>query len=367
MKIVSPPAPPKRVLLVCTRRIGDVLLATPLARSLKQGWPGTRLDMLVFRGTESVLEGNPDIDAVIAVPARARLGEKLSQLRRLWRSYDLAVSPIASDRARLYCWIAGRYRLGLINPEADSRIWKLLLNDWLAFDDLNTHTVSMGLQLAERVGVTRRREVIAPTPSDHPERITELLAPLNSAPFAVIHPYPKFRYKMWRPEAWMELAQWLLARRIGVVLTGGPDGDEVAYVQAIARQLSGAVVDLAGSLRLAETAAVIRQSCLFVGPDTVVTHIAAATGTPTIALFGPSNPVKWGPWPKDWNHDESPWPWRGGGRQGNVIMIQGPGDCVPCRLEGCDRHIDSDSECLQNIRVATVIGAAETLLGQANA
>jgi heptosyltransferase-3 len=323
--------------------------------------------MLVFRGTESVFEGNPDIDAVMAVPARAGLGEKLSQLRRLWRRYDLAVSPIASDRARLYCWIAGRYRLGLINPEGESRIWKLLMSDWLPFDDLNTHTVSMGLQMAERLGATPRRAVIAPTPTAHPERIAQLLAPLNGASFAVIHAYPKFRYKMWRPEAWVELSQWLLARQIGVVFTGGPDGDEVAYVQAITRQLSGAMVDLAGSLRLAETAAVIRQSCLFVGPDTVVTHIAAATGAPTIALFGPSNPVKWGPWPKDWNHDASPWPWRGGGRQGNVIMIQGPGDCVPCRLEGCDRHIDSDSDCLQNIGVATVIAAVETLLGKADA
>ncbi|MGZ3240824.1 MAG: hypothetical protein ACXWJK_10825, partial [Burkholderiaceae bacterium] len=54
--------------------------------------------------------------------------------------------------------------------------------------------------------------------------------------------------------------------------------------------------------------------------------------------------------------------WRGGGRQGNVMMIQGQGDCVPCLLEGCDRHINSDSLCLKQIASSTLINAAREML-----
>ena len=145
-----------------------------------------------------------------------------------------------------------------------------------------------------------------------------------------------------------------------MLLTGGPDQAERAYAEAIAAQTSA--LNLAGQLSLAETAELIAPAKLFAGPDTAVTHIAAAVGTPTIALFGPSNPVKWGPWPKGWANPASPWPWRGSKRQGNVTLIQGPGDCVPCMLEGCDRHIHSDSQCLQEISKADVIAAAEAIL-----
>jgi heptosyltransferase-3 len=351
--------PPRHVLLVCTRRIGDVLLTTPLARSLKHAWPEARIDMLVFEGTEGILEGDPDIDNVITVPSRTEFAGKLAQFRSLWRRYDLALSPLATDRARLYCWVAGRRRLGLINPQAKDRAKALLLNDWLRFDDLHTHTVTMGLRLAEQLGVSVCREVVPPAVEDGGARVTNLLEPLRGAPFAVIHPYPKFSYKMWHREGWLELARWLHQAGLRIVITGGPYTDEIAYCHAIAEQLGDFVHNLAGFLSLAETAEVIRRARLFVGPDTAITHIAAATGVPTVALFGPSNPVKWGPWPIGWDHDESPWPWRGSMHQGNVFLLQGQGDCVPCLLEGCDRHVRSNSECLMKMPAAAVISAVE--------
>ena len=87
---------------------------------------------------------------------------------------------------------------------------------------------------------------------------------------------------------------------------------------------------------------------------------------PTIALFGPSNPVKWGPWPVDWTDDASPWSRVGSARQGNVWLIQGEADCapgVPCLAEGCDRHIDSGSRCLESLPASRAIDAARELLG----
>ena len=200
-------------------------------------------------------------------------------------------------------------------------------------------------------------------PAIAPDRRNAFFARLNSLTgqnYVVLHPSQKFAYKMWRQEGWVELAQWLQQQGLRVVLTGGPDADERAYADAIAQQVSA--VNLAGDLLLAETAELVVHAKLFVGPDTAVTHIAAAVGTPTIALFGPSNPVKWGPWPKSWNRPESPWPWRGGGNQGNVRLIQGQGDCVPCLLEGCNRHPGSSSVCLQQISSGTLIAAAQAIM-----
>src|SRR6266850_1980791 len=104
------------------------------------------------------------------------------------------------------------------------------------------------------------------------------------------------------------------------------------------------------------------KAALYVGPDTVTTHLAAAVGAPTVALFGPSNPVKWGPWPKGCDADLSPYRFRGTQFVGNVALVQGAGHCVPCLQEGCARHEGSESVCLQMLAAGTVIEAAEKLL-----
>jgi heptosyltransferase-3 len=351
--------PPRRILLVCTQRIGDVLLATPLARSLKQAWPESEIHFLVFKGTEGVLAGNPDIDQIIAVPQRTGWRGKLAQFRQLWRRYDLAASTIATDRARLYGWVGARFRVGFVTEKEKGKT--LLLDRWLTFDDRDSHTVAMGLRLTELLGVTACYHVVPPMIAPALQHtLLSRLGGLEKQAYVVLHPSPKFAYKMWRQEGWVELAQWLLQQGLQVVLTGGPDAEERAYAEAIARQVQ--VLNLAGDLSLAETATLLDHAKLFIGPDTAVTHIAAAVGIPTIALFGPSNPIKWGPWPKGYSRPESPWPWRGGGRCGNVRLIQGPGDCVPCLLEGCDRHIGSSSLCLKKIESSTLIDAAKVML-----
>ncbi len=346
--------PPRRILLVCTQRIGDVLLATPLARSLKRAWPEAELDFLVFRGTEGVLAGNPDIARVVAIPQRTDWRGKLAQFRELWRSYDLAASPIPTDRSRLFGRFGARFRVGCIAPWEKRKAW--MMDRWLAFDDLDSHTVAMGERLTELLGIAPSFEVVPPSVA--PEKLSatlEKLAPLSGAPYAVLHPFPKYAYKMWRREYWADLARRLSEEGFKIVLTGGPDADETAYCAGIAGEAE--VLNLAGQLSLAETAEILCRARLYVGPDTAVTHIAAATGVPTVALFGPSNPVKWGPWPKGWQGPKSPWPRVGSGRQGNVYLLQGRGDCVPCLLEGCDRSLVSLSRCLQEIPVSTVMAA----------
>ncbi|MBI3937501.1 MAG: glycosyltransferase family 9 protein [Betaproteobacteria bacterium] len=357
-------SPPKTVLVVATRRIGDVLLATPLMRSVKRAWPEAALDALVFEGTQGVLTANPDVRRVLAIPERPGLMRHLAFALRLLRRYDLALSVVPGDRPTLYAFLAGKRRAGLLLDTHKERWKRRLLDRWTAFDDLNTHTVLMNLALADALGIERRAEVTIAWTGEDETRVEALLGDCRSQSFALLHTYPKFNYKMWHRAGWRALAEWLDAQGMRIVLSGGPDAAETEYVASVRTNMLHGTVNLAGKLTLAQTACLVSRARLFVGPDTAVTHFAAALGVPTVALFGPSNPVKWGPWPQSYRDHANPWRRFGAQRQGNVILLQGTNSCVPCLLEGCERHVASFSDCLQELSVTRVIAAAQELLGR---
>jgi heptosyltransferase-3 len=357
------------ILLLALRRLGDVLLATPLLRSLRRAYPDATIDVLVYAGQEGMLEGNPDCNSVIGVepyPGRAAYARLL---RGMWRRYDLAVTTQANDRSHAYAWLFARRRVGLVPDERWSSAWKRAsCSAYAVLDDVSTHTVVQNLVLADLLGIARRYEVVPPSVG-YGNGIEGIEL---EGSYAVLHPYPKFAYKQWTPEGWLRFIAWLERRGLRVVLSGSADPQEKAYN---ARLASGTVVDLTGRLRLAELSALYSKARLFVGPDTSTTHLAAACGVPTLAMYGPTNPVKWGPWPARYSaegaaHGQlSPYqrlarPWQ---RVGNVLLLQGvqPADlgrCLPCHQEGCERHIASFSRCLTEMALDPVAAAADALL-----
>jgi heptosyltransferase-3 len=351
------PSPPERILVICTRRLGDVLLATPVIHSCRQAYPEACIDALVFDNTAGMLEGNSDLSHIIPVPVRSSWAARLNELRRLWRKYDLALSVTPSDRARIYGWAAGRIHYGtsLADEAKCKHAW---MSGYAPFDDVGTHTVSMNLRVASLAEITPIPRVIPPSAGGE-------LPEGTSTPFAILHPHPQFNYKMWRDDGWIGLAHLLRKRNLQIILTGGPGEEERAACDRISAATEAR--NLSGRLTLSQTADLLRHASLYVGPDTAMTHLAAALEVPTIALFGPSNPVKWGPWPSDWVTLDSPWQLKGGGRHGNVYLLQGSGECVPCRLEGCDRHPRSYSRCLQEITLGRVLRAVDTMLTQEDA
>lgn len=353
---------PASVLVVVTRRMGDVLLATPVLRSIKDAWPHAAVDVLVFAGTQGFLMGNPDVRRVLTVPERPALGAHLKFVAKLARTYDLALSLLPGDRPTIYAWIAGKRRAGLLEPGYKSRWKRALLDTWVPFDDRDTHTVRAHLALLGAIGVAPVPRVLASWTPDDERLVERLVASLGRERYAVLHPFPKFRYKMWTESGWHAVAEWLAAQGLSVVLTGGPDDDERQYVGRIANRLPGAL-DLSGKLSAGGTAFVVSKAAVYVGPDTAVTHAAAALGVPTVALFGPTNPVKWGPWPAGHPAETNPWTRTGSQSLRHVRLVQGAGACVPCGFEGCERHVESTSDCLTGLAPERVIAAIEDLIG----
>lgn len=368
----SPDHPPRTILVAAPRRIGDVLLTTPLVRSLKTKWPQAQIDMLVFRGTEGVLEHNPDLRRVITVAQRAGWRERLRDALSIWRRYDLACAALSSDRPRFYAWFAGRKRVGLVDPERLTWLTSAMLHRIAINHHQSDHTVVSTLALAQAIGIEPVAEVVAPGIGDDPARRARFEAQLGESPavaagqpLVVLHPYPMFVYKQWRLDAWVEMIRWLRGQGFAIALSGGPAAPEREYAARIAAEAGGDVLNLVGRLTFGETAELVRRACLFIGPDTGATHVAAATGTLTIALFGPSDPVRWGPWPNGWPAGGNPWSLQGSGRHGNVYLLQGEGECVPCRSEGCERHVGSRSDCLVNLGTERVKLVAAQMLGLA--
>jgi heptosyltransferase-3 len=148
-----------------------------------------------------------------------------------------------------------------------------------------------------------------------------------------------------------------------IVLTGGNSSDELEYISLLRHSLPHDTVTVAGKVTLGGVAHLLRKASVYVGLDTAVTHMAAASGIPTIALYGPTNPVKWGPMPNNLSSSgRSPYKRKGSQTVKNVFLLQGQGECVPCHEEGCDRRIDSLSKCLQEIPADEVIEAVHTMM-----
>ena len=341
-----------RILVITLRRLGDVLLTTPLIRSMRRAWPDSTIEALVFAGSAGILEGNPDLDRVMAMPARPTTAESFAFAARLWKRYALAVSTQSGDRPTLFALVAGRAHVGLVGARLGGAMKRLALRRSVPVVE-GVHRVEEMLRLADALGIERVPELVCPASA-------ALAPPIPDENYAVIHAAPMFRYKRWTREGWRDLAVALQKRGLAILATGGPDEAERKYLEEL-WEGSPSVRRLDGRIGWPELARLLARARVFIGPDTSVTHLAAASGCPTIALYGPTDPRLWGPWPLGGLKDA----WVAAGttqRRGNVWLVQNPLPCQPCQKEGCNRHIESFSQCLDELTPRQVLAVVDEAL-----
>jgi heptosyltransferase-3 len=349
IKRIELPACP-RILVIALRRLGDVLLTTPLIRSLRHAWPDATIDALVFADTAGIIDGNPDLNGVVVMPPRPSVAQSLALAARLWRAYDFVVSTQTGDRPTFFAWVAGKVRAGPAQTKFGGRLKRALLHRSVAQADA-VHRVEQILQLADALGIARVPELVCPRAAEAAER--------PAGPYAVIHAAPMFRYKRWTESGWRELAGALAARGLSVIATGGPAEAERRYLDAVWN--SAPVTRRDSQLAWPQLAGLLSQAHVYIGPDTSVTHLAAASGCPTVALYGPTDPRLWGPWPV--GGLETPWAATGAvQRRGNVWLVQNALPCTPCQLEGCERRLESCSQCLDELSTEQVMAAVDQAL-----
>jgi heptosyltransferase-3 len=344
-------ADPSRVLVISLRRIGDLLLTTPLIRSLRRAWPKAEIDALVFTSTAGIVDGNPDINRVIAMPPRPTLSESARLFARLWRQYDIAVSTQSGDRPTAFAFAAAPYRAGVTtddDPWLARALKHLALQKSVPAAD-KLHRVEQMLRLADVLGVQRIPELVGPAAAPNSQIV-------NGSDFALIHATPMFAYKEWTPEGWRTLAAGLAKHGLPVVAIGGPGEAERRYLDQVWNGVA-----TAHQVEWPEMMHLLERARVYIGPDTSVTHLAAAAGCRTVALFGPTDPRVWGPWPIGGLAT----PWDASGtiqHRGNVWIVQNPLPCMPCTLEGCERNIHSRSACLDELTPDRVLAAISQAL-----
>src|SRR5437588_10284443 len=308
MKSIRLPDQP-RVLVVILRRLGDVLLTTALIRSVKRAYPQASIDALVYAGTEGILAGNPDLAEIITVPQRSSFLDTLSLIARLLRRHDISLSTQTGDRPTALAVIAGRQSAGPVEAGGSASALKRFFLSRSYVTDRRQYRLLDILRLADVLGIPSHREVVCPAAAPRSE-----LAPHQL--YAVIHAAPMFVYKRWTGAGWRALAAALRER--GFVIVGTGAAADRAYLDEVWQNAN--VLRLAGKLSWPVLTALVAAARVYIGPDTAITHLAAATGIPTVALYGPTDPRLWGPWPLG-GFDP---PWQAAGtiqRRGNVWLV----------------------------------------------
>ncbi len=338
----------KRSILVHARpKVGDVLLATPLIRSLRLAFPEATIDALVDSDQQPILRGNPDLDHVWTI------GEGRSA-RYLYRAivanrgrYDIGVSPSGADRAHFYLLVCARRRYAWSQNLEFHQLWKR----WLAAATVETnprnHVLIDVLRLADALGIERDYTITPPTPRYDPgERIAEL----GEKPYAVLHLASPGKQKHWSLEGWGRVAVGLRERGLRAVLTGGDDASEHAYLEDARSLMPDDTLNLAGRLGISELPALLRSASLYVGIDTLTSHVAAAVGAHSVVLFGPSDPIRWSPWPLGYAGEN---PLDAEPSRGRIEIVRGDScpECIdaPCRRKrthspGCPRMLSISPE-----------------------
>jgi heptosyltransferase-3 len=379
-----PKLKPKKVLFIATRQIGDVLVTTPLISKARELWPEAEFHFLGYRGKLGMLHGNPDIAEVIETSDRPGFGEYLSLFNRLFQRYDLAVVTQPSDRAYLYGLVAAFRRVGVLgghpqgkdSTDQHKRSKSEKQNAWKKFicmltvdvDYFNQHVITEKLRLLEaffKNPADLFSKQIAVTPPEG-EPLTPVIASELKQPYVVIHPGPLTAYKRWPLAYWQELITWLVNQGFQIVLSASPAKQDVQLnhdiMSLLAQEIKDKVINAAGKLSIPQAGTLIRSAALYIGVDTSITHLAAACNTPTITLFGATPPTNFGPWPNGFI-GEQPYQLRARTQTvGNVTILQGPGECVPCRKAGCLDKADSYSECLDLLEPKQVIEAIQKAL-----
>jgi heptosyltransferase-3 len=353
------------VLVIAGPAHGDILLVTPLLRSLRRALPEGVIDVLVYQGQSAILEGNPDVDDVLSARKHPGIPGYLRLLRRIFRRYDVAISNKQTDRAIGYTIVAGRRRIAVV--PSDRQPWKRrLMTASVPYDHDDTHTVTQNNALGSLLGLEPSWKVRLPQSRDAASLVDGLLPPdASRRPFAILHINPGLPHKRWTTEGWIAVSEALARRRLPILLTGDGSASELPYTRSVKAGMVGPLTDLSGRLRFSGVAELLSRCAIYIGTDTVTSHIAAATGAPTIALFGPECSRVWGPWPRDHVGPESPWTGDGDQHVGNVRLLQSDVPCPTCRQGYCLRRGERKRNCtlMQTLAPDKAVGAIEAVLG----
>ncbi|MFI5251887.1 MAG: lipopolysaccharide heptosyltransferase II [Bacteroidota bacterium] len=329
----------QKILIIKLRAIGDVVLSTATLKNLRTAYPHARIDFLTEYYCKDVVEGNPDIDSIIAFNNKEESG--LSLVRRIRSGrYDLVIDLFGNPRSAIVTLFSGAfYRVGyrfgwrkycysiVVEPRGGEK-----------------HNIDFNLDALKEIDIP----VIDRTPvfplSDDAKRFAQdffknknLLGKL----VVVLNPGGGWYTKRWKLHSYAGLAKKFRKEFDAKILICWGPGEQ-AIAEEIRLALDGEA-DLTPRTSLKELAAILERCSLMITNDSGPMHIAAAMGTPIVALYGPTRPELQGPESKK-----------------AVVVQKKDLTCLGCNLTDCP----IGNPCMEELSVETVYSAAKNLIEQ---
>ena len=336
-----------KILILKPSSLGDVVQAIPVLRMLKRHLPDSTIYWWIESKLAPLLEGDPDLAGIVRFD-RQRWAEPRQALA-FWRglrwmrsqTFDWVIDLQCLIRSGFVAWLAnGKTTIGLDEPREGARgVYDIIAQR----QSFHTHAVDWYLEVLRLLNVPVRWDF-----QWLPER-PEIAAavrrkwPVDAAKWLVIQPGARRLNKRWPAEYFASLVRQLAAAHADFRFAILGTRNEQPLGEIIARVDPRRCLDLTGQVSLPEMVEWIRLGELVVSNDTGPMHVAAALGKPVVALFGPTEPRRTGPY----------------GQIDHTLQLDLP--CIPCLKHGCASR--NPLECLQALPVTTVFQAVQKRLG----
>ena len=336
-----------KILVIRLSSIGDIILTTPLLRSLRENFPDVRITFLIKKQYEELLIASPYIDHLITFDTRQGF-KGLKMLRRRLRDekFDLFLDIHKNWRSRYL-------RMGIKARQTTTYGKQLFNRTLLVYLKINRYrnikpVYERYYESVAKFGIQydgKGTEILFPA-----EKAEKARAMLTSAgysfksPLLVICPSATYNNKKWKPEGFIETAQHLIAEKsVFVVVHGGRD--DMTLCGSIAAGIGSGAVSFAGQLSLAESAALLSYSAIVIANDSGLLHLAQSQKIPVVGIYGPTT-RELGYFPVDTRSS----------------VIETSVTCRPCTHNGLNYCPKKHFKCMLDIPASLVTKAALNFL-----
>ena len=341
----------KNILVINLMHIGDLMLVTPVLRTLRANYPQARLTLLADKKLRDLVEFNEHIDECLLIDKKGTDDKLPAFLKFICRvrekKYDLVINLHRNERASALAAFSGAKRIvGYAKPGFSWFFDAVLPNKKAVMHQIHSHFEV----LQKAAGVTRiddaGLEMILPPGADDKAEVLwrETFQPEDKV--IAFNIGASWLTKRWIDEYFAQTADHYLEKEYKIAFFGGPMDTEIVDKTRSLMKLDSTekVKVFTGKVSLGELAALLKRCVLFITTDSGPMHVGVAMHVPIVTMFGAS------PVPGFYPYDEKD------------VLIKTPEKCHPCGIHKCPRKGGENLACMKNIPVAEVIKYADELL-----
>jgi len=336
----------RRICIFATSGIGNLIMLTPMIRTLRSGIPDARITVVASpNGAKDVLEGGDLVDEVVVLDRK----RKLRKIRDDWPDLAIAATHRGFMRAKRAFRTGAIYRLGFRYDHGEKLDTGFLFTHAVPLDE-SKHEVEQGLDLIRQLGIPQIRKLYMHIGDEDRSIARKMLqeAGVQEGDILIgVHvgpADPERGWRCWPIDRFAQLGDIITTNyNAKLIIVGGPA--EVPVANEVASSMERKPIILAGKTTLRQTAAVMEKCQLFIGNDTGPMHVAAAVGVPVICIFGPASSSKHGPYGD------------------NCFVVESDLPCRPCHEPHNPKPECQSLDCLEAITVDMVMDTVARILG----